>query len=318
MKTRIARLFLPALLVVLTIVFTDCSKQRIAANSYSSPDEFMYENRPEEQEFEIDGDGDGPIIGNQGTRLWLDSSIFMFTNGNAVSYPITIKLIEVYTPKDMMLYELPTVAQGNMLVTAGEIRVRAFKDGEELVLRPGRVYYAQVPNSDPVAEMSIFYGQETGDILDWFDNASSVSSNPGIDSLEWIAPNTDSIGGPFGNPGIGYDLFVPTMGWVNCDYFYGMNPDSLTTVSYESEDDNLDNVVIYLYFPNIGSIMQVYGQQSGLVPIGEPVISICVAMNSDGNLAHHYEEFVITPDHVVQVTMTEISEADLLALLAGL
>jgi hypothetical protein len=318
MKTRIARLFLPALLVVLTIVFTDCSKQRIAANSYSSPDEFMYENRPEEQEFEIDGDGDGPIIGNQGTRLWLDSSIFMFTNGNAVSYPITIKLIEVYTPKDMMLYELPTVAQGNMLVTAGEIRVRAFKDGEELVLRPGRVYYAQVPNSDPVAEMSIFYGQETGDILDWFDNASSVSSNPGIDSLEWIAPNTDSIGGPFGNPGIGYDLFVPTMGWVNCDYFYGMNPDSLTTVSYESEDDNLDNVVIYLYFPNIGSIMQVYGQQSGLVPIGEPVISICVAMNSDGNLAHHYEEFVITPDHVVQVSMTEISEADLLALLAGL
>jgi hypothetical protein len=80
----------------------------------------------------------------------------------------------------------------------------------------------------------------------------------------------------------------------------------------------LDNVVIYLYFPNIGSIMQVYGQQSGLVPIGEPVISICVAMNSDGNLAHHYEEFVITPDHVVQVSMTEISEADLLALLAGL
>lgn len=318
MKTRIARSFLPALLVALTIVFTDCSKQRIAANSYSSPDEFMYENRPEEQEFEIDGSGSGPIVGNQGTRLWLDSSIFMFTNGNAVAYPITIKLIEVYTPKDMMLYELPTVAQGNLLVTGGEIRVRAFKDGEELVLRPGRAYYAQVPSADPDPQMSIFYGQETGDIVDWFDNASSVNSNPGIDSLEWITTNTDSSGGPFGFPGIGYDLLIPNMGWINCDYFYAMNPDSLTTVSYESEDDELDNVVIYLYFPTINSVMQVYGQQSGLVPIGEPVITICFAMNADGNMAYYYQEFVITPDHVVQVTMTEISEADLLALLAGL
>ncbi|MCF8278197.1 MAG: hypothetical protein K9J17_15830 [Flavobacteriales bacterium] len=318
MTSRIARLLMPALLLVMAFVFTDCSKQRIAANSYSNPDEFMYNNRPEEQEFEIDGEGNGPIIGNQGTRLWLDSSIFMFTNGNDVSYPITIKLIEVYTPKDMALYELPTVAQGNMLVTAGEIRVRAFKDGEELVLKPGKVYLAQTPNADPVSQMSVFFGQETGDILDWFDNASAVSSNAGIDSLEWIAPNTDSTGGPFGWPGIGYDLAIPAMGWINCDYFYNLNPDSLTTVSYESAEDNLDNVVIYLYFPNIGSIMQVYNQQSGNVPIGEPVKSICFAMNSEGNLAYHYEEFAITSNHVVQVTMTEISETDLLALLAGL
>ena len=318
MIPKITRSLIPALLLLLGLVFTDCSKQRIAKNGYSTPDQFMYDNRPEEQEFEIDGTGHGPIIGNQGTRLWLDSSIFMFTNGNDVSYPITIKLIEVYTPKDMELYQLPTVAQGNMLVTAGEIRVRAFKDGEELVLKPGKVYSVQTPNDAPVQQMSIFYGQESGNILDWFDNASSVSSNPGIDSLEWITPNTDSTGGPFGWPGIGYDLAVPVMGWINCDYFYDLNPDSLTTVTYESEEDDLENVVIYLYFPTIGSVMQVYNQQSGNVPIGIPVKSLCFAMNSAGNLAYHYEEFAITPNHIVEVTMTEISEADLLALMAGL
>ena len=318
MKTRISHLVSVAALLAMAFVFTDCSKQRIEQNSYSSPDQFMYDNRPEEQEFEIDGTGNGPIVGNQGSRLWLDSSIFMFPNGNDVSYPITIKLIEVYTPKDMELYQLPTVAQGNMLVTAGEIRVRAFKDGEELVLKPNKVYLAQTPAANPVPQMSIFYGQEVGDILDWFDNASSVNSNPGVDQLELITPNTDSTGGPFGWPGIGYDLAVPNMGWINCDYFYNIDPDSLTTVTYQSEDDNLDNVVIYLYFPNIGSVMQVYGQQSGNVPIGEPVKSLCFAMNSAGNLAYHYEEFAITPNHVVDVTMTEISEADLLALMAGL
>jgi hypothetical protein len=41
-------------------------------------------------------------------------------------------------------------------------------------------------------------------------------------------------------------------------------------------------------------------------------------MNSSGALFYHYEEFAITPNHLVQVTMTEISEADLLALMAGL
>lgn len=318
MKTRIVRSLLPALLLVMGFVFTDCSKQRIAQNSYSTPDQFMYDNRPEEQEFVIDGEGDGPIIGNQGTRLWLDSSIFMFTNGNDVSYPITIKLIEVYTPKDMELFDLPTVAQGNMLVTGGEIRVRAFKDGEELVLKPGKRYAAQVPSANPVQQMSIFYGSESGSILDWYDNASSVSSNAGIDTLEWITPNTDSTGGPFGWPGIGYDLAIPVMGWINCDYFYNLNPDSLTTVSYESEDDDLTNVMIFLSFPNIGSVMRVYNEQSGNVPIGEPVKSLCFAMNSSGALFYHYEEFAITPNHLVQVTMTEISEADLLALMAGL
>jgi hypothetical protein len=205
-----------------------------------------------------------------------------------------------------------------MLVTAGEIRVRAFKDGEELMLKPGKVYLAQTPNEAPVPQMSLFFGQEVGDILDWYDNASSVSGNAGIDSLEWITPNTDSTGGPFGWPGIGYDLAVPVMGWINCDYFYNLNPDSLTTVSYESDDDDLENVVIYLYFPNIGSVMQVYNQQSGNVPIGEPVKSLCFAMNSNGAMFYHYQEFAISQNHIVQVTMTEISEADLLALMAGL
>lgn len=318
MKKSLFKLATLIVFIFSALLLSDCSKQRIAQNSYSDPDQFMYDNRPEEQEFEIDGEGQGPIIGNQGTRLWLDSSIFMFTNGNDVSYPITIKLIEIYTPKDMELYELPTVAQGNMLVTAGEIRVRAFKDGEELVLKPGKVYYAQVPNSNPTWQMSIFYGQESGDILDWRDNASAVNSNEGVDSLEFIMPNTDSLGGLFGYPGIGYDLAIPNMGWINCDYFYGMNPDSLTTVTYDSEDDDLTNVVKYLYFNEIHSVMQVYGTQSGQVPIGASVKSLCFAMNEAGNLAYHYEAFTISPNYTVQVTMTEISEADLLALMEGL
>ncbi len=108
------------------------------------------------------------------------------------------------------------------------------------------------------------------------------------------------------------------MGWINCDYFYGSNPDSLTTVSYESDDDDLTNVMIFLYFDEIESVMRIYNSESGQVPIGASVKSLCFAMNSSGAMFYHYETFNITSGHTVQVTMEEISEADLLALMAGL
>jgi hypothetical protein len=288
-------------LMSMVIGLSNCSEQRVDANQYTSPDQFMMDNRPEEQVFVIDTGGQGgPIIGNQGTHLWGDSSIFMFPDGGAVSYPIIIKLVELYTPKDMILYEMPTVAQGNLLVTGGEIRVRAFKDEVELVLRPGRYYEAWFPTDSIDPEMGLFGGVETGDIVDW---------EPLVDTSMFPV---NTIAGFF------YGSLVFQMGWINCDYFYGVSPDSLTTVTFTSEDDNLDNVVKFLYFDDIHSLMQVYGTVSGSVPIGASVKTICFAMGESGAMYHYYEEFTVTPDHVVQVTMQEISETDLLTLLGGL
>jgi hypothetical protein len=300
--------FMLLLLSATLMLFAACSKQRVELNEYSTPDEFMYNNRPEEQEFILNGDSGGHIIGNQGTHLWMDSSIFMHTNGNEVSYPIIIKLIEIYTPKDMELYAMPTVAQGELLVSGGEIRVRAFKDNEELVLKPNKVYYAKMPTQNPDPDMSLFYGKEEGDIIDWVDNASSVSTNPGIDALE----NIESDSAYF------YNLFSPMMGWINCDRFANY-PSPLTTVTFESNDDDLTNVMKYLYIPSINSVMQVYDSNvSGNVPVGEPVKVLCFAMNSSGALFHYYQEVAPAQNQVIMVTMTEISEADLIALMAGL
>jgi hypothetical protein len=292
-------------LMSMVIGLSNCSEQRVDANQYTSPDQFMMDNRPEEQVFVIDTGGQGgPIIGNQGTYLWGDSSIFMFPDGGAVSYPIIIKLVELYTPKDMILYEMPTVAQGNLLVTGGQIRVRAFKDEVELVLRPGRHYEAWFPTDSIDPQMELFVGEETGDFVDW----QLVEGDSSLFPVPTPAPETI----------VYYGSWVQQMGWINCDYFYGVSPDSLTTVTFTSEDDNLDNVVKFLYFDDIHSLMQVYGTVSGSVPIGASVKTICFAMGESGAMYHYYEEFTVTPDHVVQVTMQEISETDLLTLLGGL
>lgn len=301
MNISLSRILVPAAMVAIGLSMSNCSEQRVEQNDYDSPNEFMMNNRPEEQTFVLDTGGQGPIIGNQGTRLWMDSSIFMFPGGGDVSYPIIIKLVELYTPKDMMLYAMPTVAQGNLLVTGGELRVRAFKDDVELVLKPNRFYRALAPTTVSDPNMGLFLGQESGDIVDWTETTDFVTDSLGLDS----ATNF-------------YDIFVPQMGWINCDYFYGSDPDSLTTITFTSEDDVLDNVMKFLYFDNIQSVMQVYGNTSGMVPIGASVKSLCFALGSSGGMYYHMEEFNVVANDTVQVTMQEISEADLLLLMGGL
>jgi len=301
MNISLSRILVPAAMVALGLSMSNCSEQRVEQNDYASPNEFMMNNRPEEQTFVLDTGGQGPIIGNQGTRLWMDSSIFMFPGGGDVSYPIIIKLVELYTPKDMMLYAMPTVAQGNLLVTGGELRVRAVKDEVELVLKPNRFYRALAPTTVSDPNMGLFLGQETGDIVDWTETTDFVTDSLGLDS----ATNF-------------YDIFVPQMGWINCDYFYGSDPDSLTTITFTSEDDILDNVMKFLYFDEIQSVMQVDGTTSSMVPIGASVKSLCFALGTSGGMYYHMEEFNVVANDTVNVTMQEINEADLLLLMSGL
>lgn len=307
------------LLAILGFALSQCSKQRIAQNEYEEPNDFMNDNKPEEQEFVLDTGGSGPIIGNQGTHLYMDSSIFMYPSGGDVSYPIIIKLIEVYQPKDMMFYELPTISNGQLLTTGGEIRVRAFKDGQELVLKPNRTYYCKVPSTNPDPSMSIFFGAVNGEEVIWHDNPSSVSSSPNVDALELINVNVDTSLTEFPFAGIGYDLAVPVMGWINCDYFADYNQQSTTNITYTSDNDNVEGGMMkFLYFTELNSVVQVTGATSGSVPIGAHVKSICFGIGSSGAMYHHFSEFDVQANGQVNIEMTEISETALLSLMASL
>jgi len=288
-----------------------CSKQRIEEpilNAYSKPEKFMYDNRPEEQVFIITGDSAGPIIGNQGTKLWMDSTLFMFADSSDVPYPITIKLIELYKAKDMMLFEMPTVAQGTPLVTGGEIRVRALKGNQTIYLKPNKVYAAQMPSEAPMSAMSVYYGSEISDnVFDWFDLPSAISTNPGINALEQI--NTDSTF---------YSLLSPMLGWINADFPYTWSSGN-TTLVLESDVDDLTNVVKYAFYPQTRSVVQFYGNTSISLPAGEPVTIVCFAMNTSGVMFKYIE--TVNPnagENIVNVTMSQVTDDGLLTLMNDL
>lgn len=295
-----------AVLGIFTITLTNCSKDRIQPplNTYGSLDQFYNTYKQPEQEYIITQDGQCPLVAQNGLKLCMGRQQLIMQNGDSVQLPYSIKIIELYTAKDMILYNMPTVAGGNLLTTGGEIRVRSFKGTEELSLRNGQSYFAQVPTTNPSTSMQIFYGQDNGNFVDWIPD-SLVTGSGGPSMLTIDTSNAY------------YNLTLPDLDWINCDYYYSY-PGQTTQVSFTSATDDLTNVAKFLWFPNINSLMQVYGNTSGNVPVNEPVKIICFAMDSSGGMHSFYQEITISNNQSVDVVLAPISENDLLTLMDNL
>lgn len=306
--STVSKISIASFLFLSATFYYGCKKDRIeqqTLNTYDSSDSYLDSKKPEEQEFTIDTTGTGPITGNQGTKIWVGKPCLMYPNGDSVYYPFTIKLVELYKPKDMIYYQMPTMASGNILRTDGEIRLRAFKGATELVLRPDPCFsQVEMKNSNPRNDMGVFYGFEASGLPDWTDNLKSLGSFSKSDSL-------------FTPTGYGYTAAIGRLGWINCDKFANSTPSS--TLTFESTVDDLTNVKFFIYFPATKTVMQVYNTTSFNIPNGSDVKIIGIAYKSGtSDLYHFYEELTVNSSSSVDVEMTAISDADLTALLTNL
>lgn len=293
-----------------TVMNYSCKKDRIeeqpqqTLNEYSSPNDYLNSKKQQEQEFVITSDSaSGPIVGNQGTNIWCGRQCLMFPNGDSVALPYTVKLVELYTPKDMIYYQMPTVASDTILETDGEIRLRAFKDGTELVLRPGCSWPIMMPNTAPENYMRVFYGFDASNYVDWTDDPSTL----GV---------TTSYIPTFGTTTGGYLGSTVRLGWVNCDYKRGGSVNH--HLSFVSSTDNLTNVAIFIYFPSTKTVMQVYNQTSGSIPDNSVVKIVAIAVNSSGTLYSFTQNMTVTASSSLEVTMAATTDPALTAVLDGL
>ena len=301
MKTSNHSISLFVILIVTgTLFFVSCSKERVETkeqqmNEYQSMNNYFDSKKQDEQEFVIDTSGSGPIIGNQGTKLWGSKEILMYPNGDSVQWPFTVKLIELYTPKDMLYYQMPNVAGGNLLTTNGEVRVRCFKDGQELVLRPGCTWTVEMPNASPQTNMKIWYGVDNGTYVDW----------------------TDIPSGSFTVSSYGYLGNITKLGWVSCAKPATVSS-TTTNYTFTSTVDNLQNVSKFIYFTNAKSLMQVYGATSGAMPLGENIKIILIGIDGNNHLFYYFNETQVGSSNQVDVTLSSISDASLTAILDSL
>lgn len=291
---------IPNILIALFLlsVFHSCKKDRIEPPqeeqlaAYQPISSYLDQKKQQEQEFIITGTTNDTIVGNQGTRIYGSKNCLVDSNNDTIAHPFTVKLVELYTPADMMYWQMPTVAGGNILETAGEIRLRAFKGTDELSLKPSCPYAIEMPNSAPTNNMTIFYGTDNGTFVDWTDSQVAFSTIP-----------------------YGYLGYVNSLGWINCDNQAATGGHS---VSFTSSTDDLTNVGIFLYIPATKTVMQGYNQTIASVPGGSNVKIVLMAIDSNGDLFSYTDTRTINGNTSIDVTLSSTTDAALTAHLNSL
>ncbi len=284
-------------LSLFTVFFVsiNCSKERIetkdSLNDYDPINSYFDSKKQPEQEFVIDTNGQGPIIGQQGTKIWAIKSNLMYPNGDSVYFPFIVKLIELYTPKDMIYYKMSNVASNVPLTTAGIVRIQAFKNGQELLLRPGKTWTIEMPAQQKLPNMKIYYGSNQSGNINWDPNPP----------------------GNFDTTSYGYLGLITKLGWISNSKQTIQNPTNVI-VSFTSTTDNLQNVATYIYMQDLKSLIKVYNQTTNIFPTGEKAKVILIGTRQQ-QLYHYYWQGIINQNTSFPVTMTVISDANLTAIL---
>src|ERR1051326_4741803 len=86
-----------------------CKKDRVPQDDYQNMDSFYDDNKEQEQDFVIDTPGTCPLTCLHGTRICVAADMFQFSDGTPITYPFNLKVVELYSIKDMLLWKLPSV-----------------------------------------------------------------------------------------------------------------------------------------------------------------------------------------------------------------
>ena len=290
------------LVLPLAFALFSCNKDRIdddvVTDSFSSMDEFYNENKVEEQEFVITNeDSVGHITGNQGTELYGGKSLFMFSDrSDEVSFPYSIKLIELYEYDDIIFYQMPTSHSDGVLNIGGEIRVRAFKDAEELVLKPNLFYVAKFSSIATENDMKVFYGNVTNEKFSSWTMANDASSVSVVDNR--------------------YLVNLYKMGWVspakNTAY------SGKTDIKFTVEGSGGENIGLAIVFKEFHGVITGKNLTLSNVPVGASATIVAMAKDQDGNYRLHQQDVTVTADLTIKLDLQKVSKESLLSTLDAL
>ena len=292
MKTNIR--FVNTFLVcgIICIQLLSCSKDSIEEkplNAYNSPKDFFQNKKQKEEEYTIDTNGSCPLITKYGARICPIKSHLKYPDrDDSVYFPFTLKMIELYTAKDIIYYEMQTMSGQNILANAGELKIRAFKDTTELSLRSSKTWPLTIPGKNTMSDMKQYYGYTNKDKTDWI---------------------TDPIG-DFSKDDTSYSCLVQKVGWLA-----GAHEASTRIsgkITFTSTTDILINVAIFIYIPSTKTVMQVANLVSDQIPSGTDVKIVAIAVNSSNQLYSFYKQLTLGQNNeTINITMESISESDL-------
>ena len=300
--------------IIVITFFISCSKERtedkVTATSYAPMDAFYNNNAPPEQTFTIDSLGGDTVKGMNGTKIWgIPKVIFMYKSTlKDIIYPYTLKLIEAYSMKNMILERLPNVAQNQILQSAGELKVTAFKDTNTLLLKKNCGIQMWSPSSTtaPDASMKVYYGFTKGSSNDWNMDATQTDFLFSPDTVTKLSIS-----------GSGYSTKITKLGWVSINHTFS-NSSSNITFSVSVTTTNTNYIDIYVIFKNRHSFIKVSSFAANNLPTGEPITVLALANDNNGQMYYFKQDYAISNGLQVTINMTSSTVSQILTLMGTL
>jgi hypothetical protein len=257
-----------AILALLIIIISSCQKEVSAVKEDvpASLSALFTKNRTEaQQSATVSGLLGGTIQGTKGAKFKIGPNSFVLKNGAPITGEVKLEILEVYTPVDMILSNLPTMSNGQPLESGGEFLVRASYNGQEAILAPGRTIAINLPG-DNLDGMQVFNGQLNADsTVNWVLNTGPT----GV----W----RDSLGSPGANA---YTLFSDSVNWINCDKF--LNEPRISCSFTPVDCPSADSTNIYVHFTGRNSVVNVFNfttqqfQSDLLIAAPVTLVGICI------------------------------------------
>ena len=291
------------------LFFAACKKDRVPQDDYQNMDSFYSDNQEEEQELQVDSgsNGDCFVTAKKGTRICVTREELMDAGGNDIpSYPFQLKVIELYSVKDMILRKQPSTSGTTLLETSAEIKVRPFKDGNEAFLKQGRKYLMETDTISPIDNAMIsYYGFDNGGVGDWTNSLTTII--PGF---------VDTLSSVVTTPAY-YVLTPAATGYVSAAKTHP-SPAQYTTIAISVTGTNTQNIEIYLSFAGFKGVTKIKNLVSIPVPIGEGVTLIAFGKKQNDDFVADKQNFVVAGGQQITLNMQVTSESGILALLATL
>lgn len=134
-----------------------------------------------EQIFQFRLNDDTAIICNEGTKLIIPYDIFEFDNGDSVpsGSRISLKVEEYYKISEMILNNLTTSSNGQLLETGGMLKVTASVQNKNLKIKKGKFYTVVMNNKANQKSMQLFMGKTREGRMNWIPSSTDYISRSG-------------------------------------------------------------------------------------------------------------------------------------------
>jgi hypothetical protein len=328
-------LFAAAACCIATIIGFSCKKKADDTSTITTSKSALFSGlKSDAQVFNVTAGVPGKVVGKNGTVIHFYPNSFRDKNSVTItSGTINIELVEMYKPGTMIANGATTSTSTALLASGGQVKIKAWKNGQEVFANTYRIAFKQPNTSNQ--QMELFYGNtnNSDSIATW--TAFGDSTKPGTTAKSTIAvtdTTADTTGGSGGGstytypPGIYYIFDSCTdFNWVNVDRFYS-SPTPLTkeiTVTLPDNSFTQFNTNIFIMLPTENAVTQFEAEDALTykprikLPTGSSY-KLVVITNKGGTYYYCEKTGTITAGESISPSMAEETLYDIKARLGAL